>query len=678
MAYRTPGVYVDEVSLLPPSVAEVETALPAFIGYTARAERDGADLTDVPTRIGSMLEYVNIFGGAPTPRLDAITLNTDAAVTDVTFADGDLYYTFLAVRHFFDNGGGDCYIVSVGRFTGSDPAAAAVPVEEGRMRAGVDALETVDEPTILLAPDAALLSDDGFYNIQQAMLAQCARLGDRVAVFDLKENTATNHAQAVADFRDRIGVNGLKYGAAYTPWLVTSYPTNVDFSLIEDGVGGVGTLTALSPDPALNLLVTRASTAVADRDALVARLDTLRDTSPSIRDRYAGMYRALTQGIAQGTGVNGVYKPMLAFVRDLTTELAAFRATDVASAELRAAIDSYRTSLLGTAVDDLIAYEKNDSVQIASLTDITNDPDIDTEYADAEAAGFTSGPVSGIVASTADYFSAAAQANFPSGVHGNVVRTGSALPDLNAIVMGPDGPVASGLLAFAEAVIEAVHSQAEIAQQTLFGGHPTLANIRRAVGRAFTTLPPSAAVAGVYATVDRTRGVHKAPANVSLAYVSSPTVVLDDAAQEGLNVDSVGGKSINAIRSFSGRGTLVWGARTLAGNDNEWRYVPVRRLFNTVEESVKKSTAWAVFEPNDANLWVKVQGMIDNYLTQKWQEGALAGAVPSDAFYTAVGLGRTMTPQDVLEGRLIVEIGLAAVRPAEFIILRFSHVLQQS
>ena len=104
----------------------------------------------------------------------------------------------------------------------------------------------------------------------------------------------------------------------------------------------------------------------------------------------------------------------------------------------------------------------------------------------------------------------------------------------------------------------------------------------------------------------------------------------------------------------------------------------VRRFFNMVEESVKKSTVWAVFEPNDANTWVKVRGMIESYLTQKWREGALAGATPRDAFFVRCGLGQTMNAQDILEGRLNVEIGLAAVRPAEFIILKFSHKIQTS
>jgi phage tail sheath protein FI len=148
--------------------------------------------------------------------------------------------------------------------------------------------------------------------------------------------------------------------------------------------------------------------------------------------------------------------------------------------------------------------------------------------------------------------------------------------------------------------------------------------------------------------------------------------------QEDLNVDPGSGKSINAIRSFTGKGTLVWGARTLAGNDNEWRYVSVRRFFNMVEESSKKATAQFVFEPNDANTWVKVRAMIENYLTILWRQGALAGAKPEQAFFVKVGIGQTMTAQDILEGRMIVEIGMAAVRPAEFIILRFMHKMQES
>lgn len=191
-------------------------------------------------------------------------------------------------------------------------------------------------------------------------------------------------------------------------------------------------------------------------------------------------------------------------------------------------------------------------------------------------------------------------------------------------------------------------------------------------------LPPSAAVAGIYAKTDAERGVWKAPANVGVSSVIGPNIKIDDGLQAGLNIHDSGGKSINAIRSFSGRGTLVWGARTLDGNSNEWRYINVRRFFNFVEESVKKATFHFVFEPNDANTWVSVRAMIENFLTLQWRAGALQGAKPEQAFFVRVGLGQTMSVDDVLNGRLIVEIGMAVVRPAEFIILRFSHKLPEA
>jgi phage tail sheath protein FI len=153
----------------------------------------------------------------------------------------------------------------------------------------------------------------------------------------------------------------------------------------------------------------------------------------------------------------------------------------------------------------------------------------------------------------------------------------------------------------------------------------------------------------------------------------APNTDIDHFEQEDLNVDVVAGKSINAIRSFVGKGTLIWGARTLAGNDNEWRYVPVRRLFNMVEESIQKGTAFAVFEPNTPFTWLKVSSMISSYLEGLWKQGALFGTSPDEAFFVNIGLGQTMTENDILNGRMNVEIGIAAVRPAEFIILTFSH-----
>lgn len=187
-------------------------------------------------------------------------------------------------------------------------------------------------------------------------------------------------------------------------------------------------------------------------------------------------------------------------------------------------------------------------------------------------------------------------------------------------------------------------------------------------------MPPSAGVVGIYASVDASRGVWKAPANINMDFVIKPVIKITDEQQKDLNVDVNAGKSVNAIRSFVGRGNaIIWGARTLAGNSNEWRYIPVRRFFNMVEESVKKATVQFVFEPNDKNTWSRVKSMIDNFLVQQWKAGALMGTTPEEAFFVKVGLNETMNEVDIWEGRMNVEIGMAVVRPAEFIILKFSH-----
>nr|MCU0388602.1 phage tail sheath subtilisin-like domain-containing protein [Chitinophagaceae bacterium] len=232
--------------------------------------------------------------------------------------------------------------------------------------------------------------------------------------------------------------------------------------------------------------------------------------------------------------------------------------------------------------------------------------------------------------------------------------------------------------AYINNVVNAAANHAKTLDNSLSLAFPVYKNIQTGVGNSTTVMPPSGAIAGIYALVDRTRGVWKAPANVSLSNVIGPATTFTATELDNLNVDAVSGKSVNAIRSFTGKGTLVFGARTLAGNDNEWRYISVRRFFNMVEESCKKSTEPFVFEPNDANTWVKVQGMIENFLTVLWRQGALQGAKPEHAFYVAVGLGKTMTALDILEGRMIIEIGMAVVRPAEFIILQFSHKMAES
>jgi len=191
------------------------------------------------------------------------------------------------------------------------------------------------------------------------------------------------------------------------------------------------------------------------------------------------------------------------------------------------------------------------------------------------------------------------------------------------------------------------------------------------------TLAPSSAIAGIFALVDNTGGVWKAPANVALVNVTSPSIVMNNKDQESLKTD-ISGKSINAIRFFQGQGTLLWGARTLAGNDNEWRYISIRRFFSMIETSIKKSIQSLWLESNDQETWSSAKQAIEIFFMYLWRQGALAGAKPEHAFFVEIGLGQTMTTQDILEGKMIIEFGVAPARPAEFIIARMIQLMQQS
>jgi phage tail sheath protein FI len=180
-------------------------------------------------------------------------------------------------------------------------------------------------------------------------------------------------------------------------------------------------------------------------------------------------------------------------------------------------------------------------------------------------------------------------------------------------------------------------------------------------------VPPSGHLAGIYARSDATRGVHKAPANETIRGALGLAYRVTHAEQGELNL-----KGINCIRFFPDSGIRVWGARTLAEEASEWRYINVRRLFNMIEESIKNGTRWTVFEPNVEGLWKAMVRDIKSFLTLVWRDGALKGSTPQEAFF--VKCDAETNPQEVIDaGRLVVEIGIAPVKPSEFIIFRIGQ-----
>ena len=568
--FKTPGVYIQEISTLPASVVPVATAIPAFVGYTAQRVRNGATFTiNIPVRVTSYLEYREIFGESfPESYTITITDGPTVSITDPT--DFSQYLMTYQVYMYFSNGGGPCWIVSVGDFvttlTGDD-------IDIDVLLAGLKMLEEEDEPTLLVIPEAAMLTEVNRKTLHDQMLAQCAKLQDRFALMDALHYNGQTVFDDGGDFRAEVGNSDLKYGAAYYPGLKTILFRNFDQTALTvvDNRGGAG----------------------------------------------SGPFHGLT--IAQLSG-----------------------GQTFASATIR--------------------ITNNANIAGDTFTIGTN--------TFTEGAEFAAGAGNSSTAQTLqEAIQTAANPAYLSSRQGETITLVSTTPgETGAATIltyddsGNGGAVVSGSGKFSWALPD----------KTLYN------TIIAGLQSKLMDLYPSAAIAGVYARVDSQRGVWKAPANVDIRSMLKPTVAVSPEEQETLNVDAPSGKSINVIRFFQGKGNLVWGARTLAGNDNEWRYIPVRRLYIFIEESVKKASEFVVFEPNDANTWLRVKTMIENFLTNLWREGALAGAKSEEAFFVRVGLGQTMTALDILEGRMNVEIGLAAVRPAEFIILKFSHKLQES
>ncbi|MEO0472517.1 MAG: phage tail sheath C-terminal domain-containing protein [Bacteroidota bacterium] len=225
--------------------------------------------------------------------------------------------------------------------------------------------------------------------------------------------------------------------------------------------------------------------------------------------------------------------------------------------------------------------------------------------------------------------------------------------------------------------IMAAKTQIKTVHQAAYEVSPMYKAVVKLLLKKINLMPPAAAMAGVYTRIDNTQGVFKAPANTGINNVVSPAVSINHEEQEDLNVP-LNGKAVNAIRFFPGRGVLIWGARTLDGNSQDWRYISVRRTMIMLEQSIKIASEAFVFEANNAKTWGTMKAMIENFLTNKWKEGALVGATSPEAFEVFVGLGSTMTANDILDGYMRITVKVAVVRPAEFIVITFQQKMQTS
>ncbi len=506
--YKTPGVYITETNGFPQSVVGVPTAVPVFIGYTEKAQHNGKDLTYIPTKISSLLSYNELFGGAHQTKF--VLSNTASSPVDLSeesltlngknvfikYKPNHELYFYHGLRFFYLNGGGECYILSVGSYTQAEANGIAANDFFGTddKKNVFKILEKEPEPTLVLLPDVVAKkptpTDPGAYTFYLQVLQHCNTVKSRFGIFDVARPGNGNSEDAIALFRQTIVADGLKYGAAYYPWLKTTVvgESEIDCRNIDDF------------------------------------LNTLKAIIPAAETKAVQLLQSITPP-----------------------------------------------------------------------------------------------------ASPADNEAAALQ------FHQSLLATSNTYKQLMAAL------------------------QAKL-----------------------NLLPPSSAMAGIYTAVDNTRGVWKAPANVSVNGVTAPEVNITSDQQQLMNVDPVSGKSINIIRSFTGEGTLVWGARTLDGNSNDWRYINVRRTMIFIEQSLQLALRSYVFEPNDANTWVTIKSMIENFLFNLWKQGALAGNKPEVAFGVQVGLGISMTADDILNGVLRATILVSLLRPAEFIEITFQQQQQKA
>lgn len=544
MNRTTPGVYITEYNAFPQSVVGVQTAVPAFIGYTEYALVDGKDVTLQPIFLTSMADYIQVFGGEFNTQWEIQTWPASPPVAgqspDFT-VDGQAYIMapatgqpkfnlYYSMQLFFSNGGATCYVVSVGSYKENT-------IDATHLKSGLDSIYNQSGPTMLVVPEAVCLSTlEDFYDVTGQMLTQCNTLQDRVAIYDIYsgdtvpqmpkvdlEMELTQPTGVIAEFQanptfvnmQTTTINGLSYGAAYFPFLMTTVvdPSDINYTNFDAGEKAAAWPVGMDSPPS---------------------------AAPTMLQYILTLFN------------QAQYPP--------------------ASSSKQAQVQSY----IDQIVQDPATH---DSQSVNSLNTLLS----------------------------------------------------SALPQYRQML-------------------------------SLIAGKAGV-------------LPPSPAMAGIYTLNDNNRGVWNAPANMALQAVTGVSVNLDNEQQGELNVP-INGMAIDVIREFPGRGSVVWGARTLDGNSQDWRYIQVRRTINYVEQSIKQAINPYVFAANVSSTWVAVVQMISGFLQGLWSQGGLMGDKASDAFTVLCGVPDTMTSTDILNGYMVVQVTLQMVHPAEFIELEFRQTMQ--
>ncbi|MEL1242810.1 phage tail sheath C-terminal domain-containing protein [Flavobacterium sp. DGU11] len=610
---KTPGVYVVERSAFPNSVVEVATAVPAFIGYTAKAMNGTKSLLGTPWRITSLAEFAQYFGEAPPVKF--------------SFGRSDDSTSFISL-----NAAGLLDDVKLLASSMKVPVAAAVRAEQQEEAINADTNATPEQKASAKAKATETLS------------------------------------KAVTAIR--------AYVASVTNLSVQLKAAEAEADKIDEAVTEVTTKIANAAGKAIDIqVVTNALAGLIDgydKATIKAKYYTIGRT-----DKFS-LYHNMRLFFANGGGPCFVVS-VGNYTDDLTGEKlqegieTLLKEQEPTMVVIPEAVNLQSKADCFSIQQAMLKHCRLTMSRIAIL-DVYNG---DKDRKDPEAGDVITDFRENIGTDGLDY----AAAYYPflntsvmSENEISIANIREGLDDLKTVLMSYTPQL--------EKYINTIGTTTnlndlDIAHKVLFKQSKLYATIMKEMLDQVNLLPPSAAMAGVYTLTDLTKEVWKAPANTGLANVISTTVNITFADQEDMNVP-LDGKAVNAIRYFKGEGIKVWGARTLDGNSLDWKYVNVRRTMIMLEESIKNAAKAFVFDPNVANTWVIVRSTISNFLTGIWKRGGLPGAMPEEAFSVHVGLGDTMTPDEILEGIMRITVLVAISRPAEFIEITFMQQMQKS
>jgi phage tail sheath protein FI len=627
---KTPGVYIQELDAFGNAVVPVPTAVPAFIGYTAQTSYNGNSLLNKPVKVTSLAEFLMIFG----PKAPKVQYALTSALLPERIADLQ-----TIVNHLQDAKDKADAIVNKNTDPNSNPPKTPTNEQTAAAAAAAKALATAQASLAKAQTDPkikALLDAQAKLEKAKASAATGAIVdGDgKMAAAIKAAQTDLDNIALGADFTTQ----GVAYNLQQTTVNYRMY-SSVKF-FYENGGGDCYVMSIGSYDynknaltdttdflNAITLLKKEVEPTMLVIPDLVEIQDPTADSSSAtyLQDKYANAYSLQNEMINHcGEMQNRVAIldiPAGYYEQDpgKTTSIEQFRNSIM---PLDPKFNSYAAAYypwLHTTVYQSTEIS-SDNINPSSYEAVTELLNI--EFTDKK------GQVNTNMGAVISAFSATKQ---------------TTLADANTIL-----------------------SNLSKSYQLLMSS----------ILKKMNLIAPSAGMAGIYTSVDNNEGVWVAPANVGMQATVAPAVKIDHAAQEDLNVP-IDGKSICAIRAFPGRGNLVWGARTLDGNSNDWRYINVRRLLIFVEQSVKEAAKAYVFAPNDASTWVNVKSMISNFLLGLWKQGGLVGPKPGDAYSVNVGLGSTMTGEDILLGLMKVSVKVAVSHPAEFIEITFQQEMQK-